>query len=97
MTFGATPVLCGVNDKTLDGVADWVDGFFLAAYGGLTVLLAVIVRGETLQPLQGLGAALGTQQAAALLPATLPRAAAPASRSRLNRSKKTAALPKNGS
>ncbi|HET9520100.1 MAG TPA: DMT family transporter [Candidatus Limnocylindrales bacterium] len=32
----------------------------VAAYGGLTVLLAVIVRGETLQPLQGLGAALAT-------------------------------------
>ena len=32
----------------------------VAAYGGLTVLLAVIVRGETLQPIQGLGAALAT-------------------------------------
>jgi drug/metabolite transporter (DMT)-like permease len=32
----------------------------VAAYGGLTVLLAVVVRGETLQPIQGLGAALAT-------------------------------------
>ena len=32
----------------------------VAAYGGLTVLLAVIVRGETLQPIQGFGAALAT-------------------------------------
>jgi drug/metabolite transporter (DMT)-like permease len=32
----------------------------VAAYGGLTVLLAVVVRGESLQPLQGLGAGLAT-------------------------------------
>ncbi|HUQ77959.1 MAG TPA: DMT family transporter [Patescibacteria group bacterium] len=32
----------------------------VAAYGGLTVLLAVAVRGETLSPLQAVGAALAT-------------------------------------
>jgi len=32
----------------------------VAAYGGLTVLLAVLVRGETLNPIQALGAALAT-------------------------------------
>ena len=32
----------------------------VAAYGGLTVVLAVLVRGETLSPLQALGAALAT-------------------------------------
>jgi drug/metabolite transporter (DMT)-like permease len=32
----------------------------VAAYGGLTVVLAVLVRGETLTPLQALGAALAT-------------------------------------
>ena len=32
----------------------------VAAYGGLTVVLSVLVRGETLTPLQGLGAALAT-------------------------------------
>ena len=32
----------------------------VAAYGGLTVLLAVLVRGETLTPLQAVGAALAT-------------------------------------
>jgi drug/metabolite transporter (DMT)-like permease len=32
----------------------------VAAYGGLTVLLAVLIRGETLTPLQALGAALAT-------------------------------------
>jgi drug/metabolite transporter (DMT)-like permease len=32
----------------------------VAAYGGLTVLLAVLVRGETLTPLQAIGAALAT-------------------------------------
>ena len=32
----------------------------VAAYGGLTVLLAVLVRGETLHPIQALGAMLAT-------------------------------------
>ena len=32
----------------------------VAAYGGLTVVLAVLIRGETLTPLQALGAAIGT-------------------------------------
>jgi drug/metabolite transporter (DMT)-like permease len=32
----------------------------VAAYGGLTVLLAVLVRGETLTPLQAIGAGLAT-------------------------------------
>jgi drug/metabolite transporter (DMT)-like permease len=32
----------------------------VAAYGGLTVVLSVVVRGETLTPLQALGAALAT-------------------------------------
>jgi drug/metabolite transporter (DMT)-like permease len=32
----------------------------VAAYGGLTVLLAVLVRGETLHPIQALGAVLAT-------------------------------------
>lgn len=32
----------------------------VAAYGGLTVLLAVVVRGETLHPIQALGAMLAT-------------------------------------
>ena len=32
----------------------------VSAYGGLTVLLAVIVRGETLTPVQALGAAIST-------------------------------------
>ena len=32
----------------------------VAAYGGLTVILAVLVRGETLTPLQAVGAALAT-------------------------------------
>jgi drug/metabolite transporter (DMT)-like permease len=32
----------------------------VAAYGGLTVVLAVLLRGETLSPLQGLGALLAT-------------------------------------
>jgi drug/metabolite transporter (DMT)-like permease len=32
----------------------------VAAYGGLTVILAVLVRGETLTPLQAIGAALAT-------------------------------------
>jgi drug/metabolite transporter (DMT)-like permease len=32
----------------------------VAAYGGLTVILAVLVRGETLSPLQAIGAALAT-------------------------------------
>ncbi|HEX5015725.1 MAG TPA: DMT family transporter [Candidatus Limnocylindrales bacterium] len=32
----------------------------VAAYGGLTVVLAVILRGESLTPLQGFGAALAT-------------------------------------
>jgi drug/metabolite transporter (DMT)-like permease len=32
----------------------------VAAYGGLTVVLAVVVRGETLTPLQAIGAALAT-------------------------------------
>jgi drug/metabolite transporter (DMT)-like permease len=32
----------------------------VAAYGGLTVVLSVLLRGETLTPLQGLGAALAT-------------------------------------
>jgi uncharacterized membrane protein len=32
----------------------------VAAYGGLTVVLAVVVRGETLTPLQGVGAAVAT-------------------------------------
>jgi drug/metabolite transporter (DMT)-like permease len=32
----------------------------VAAYGGVTVLLAVLLRGETLTPLQALGAALAT-------------------------------------
>jgi drug/metabolite transporter (DMT)-like permease len=32
----------------------------VAAYGGLTVVLAVVIRGETLTPLQALGAAVAT-------------------------------------
>src|SRR6187431_2558012 len=32
----------------------------VAAYGGLTVVLAVLLRGESLTPLQGFGAALAT-------------------------------------
>ena len=32
----------------------------VAAYGGLTVVLAVLIRGETLTPLQAVGAAVGT-------------------------------------
>jgi uncharacterized membrane protein len=32
----------------------------VAAYGGLTVVLAVVLRGETLEPLQALGAAVAT-------------------------------------
>ena len=36
----------------------------VAAYGGLTVVLAVIIRGETLTPSQAAGAALVTQMAA---------------------------------
>ena len=32
----------------------------VAAYGGLTVVLAVVLRGETLTPLQALGAAVAT-------------------------------------
>ena len=32
----------------------------VAAYGGLTVILAVLVRGETLTPLQAVGAGLAT-------------------------------------
>ena len=32
----------------------------VAAYGGLTVILAVLIRGETLTPLQAIGAALAT-------------------------------------
>ena len=32
----------------------------VAAYGGLTVILAVIIRGETLTPLQAMGAAVAT-------------------------------------
>lgn len=32
----------------------------VAAYGGLTVVLSVLLRGETLTPLQGVGAALAT-------------------------------------
>lgn len=36
LTFGAQPVFCGTNTKTLDQTPNWVDGVRFGAYGGMT-------------------------------------------------------------
>ena len=35
MSFGSAAVLCGTNNKTFANTPGWVDGFFMAAYGGV--------------------------------------------------------------
>jgi hypothetical protein len=36
LSFGAQPVFCGPNAKTLDQASAWVDGVRFGAYGGIT-------------------------------------------------------------
>jgi hypothetical protein len=36
LTFGSAATICGANNKDLDQSTVWVDGFMMAAYGGVT-------------------------------------------------------------
>lgn len=67
MSFGHEAVWCGVNDKTLDQVAGWVDGFRFVAYGGVVCnavgLNAAEQKQETARVFD-LGASVAVEEAA---------------------------------